>query len=413
MGRLNVTAYETLYGPGNGARITVWYDFGSGGSASIRSTNILEVEYILEVLRFEKPVFYDDVEEVIFTGQEPVGEAKAHAAFNNWLASKWKEPPDLERWLESHPEIARAIIWEDFKGPVAYPDWSSDQKLVLHAMFQRTWNGERLLELPNIPDNAIELQDDDSPKTALNYGDAWSLYAAFIAQSLVAEIQGWVSWSLTQYAPDDLAVLLDSRQMFKWNDTATRFEIEWSKGTVVPTPPYDIFRFVGTLCSIGSNQLKTIVNVLHWCRWNLCHYLSPNGPTQNMWEQWQYRGYPPVKRIIEGTPYIGHPEDGIWHRTAGCHGTAGFLRVVLRTVNIPVKAVHEGGGHSLPYFPREGKYLSHGDDPYVYTFRWTSIPTTKLLIDQQTFDEWFGPGVPDEVKKENVGRRPRDLVQSL
>jgi hypothetical protein len=51
------------------------------------------------------------------------------------------------------------------------------------------------------------------------------------------------------------------------------------------------------------------------------------------------------------------------HRTAGCWGTVGFMRSVLRAANIPV--VREAcGGHACVGFPTEGLHMSHGDDPY-------------------------------------------------
>ena len=75
---------------------------------------------------------------------------------------------------------------------------------------------------------------------------------------------------------------------------------------------------------------------------------------------------PAASRIIAGTPFAGEenmPLGGILHRTAGCHGTAGFLRAVLRTVNIPVQERY-ANGHGIVAFTSESRYLSHADDPY-------------------------------------------------
>src|SRR5215217_2425075 len=104
------------------------------------------------------------------------------------------------------------------------------------------------------------------------------------------------------------------------------------------------------------------------------------------------------------------PWDGIKHWTAGCHGTAGFLRAVLRTTNIPVAHKHRGG-HALPYFSADGLYLSHGDDPYHHYTR-TDPPysMSELLIDQSKFDSWFGSAVPDGTKRRNVGGRVAELA---
>ena len=97
------------------------------------------------------------------------------------------------------------------------------------------------------------------------------------------------------------------------------------------------------------------------------------------------------------------PWDGIKHWTAGCRGYPGFLRAVLRTLNIPIVHKHQCG-HALPYFSADGLYLSHGDDPY-HRYTRTDPPYSmfELLIDQSKFDSWFGSAVSDEDRCRNVG----------
>ena len=96
--------------------------------------------------------------------------------------------------------------------------------------------------------------------------------------------------------------------------------------------------------------------------------------------------------------------------TAGCHGTAGFLRAILRTVNIPVVHEHQSG-HALPHFSADGLHLSHGDDPYTqYTFADPPYPISELLIKQSKFDEWFGSDVPDDARKKHVRKRVIELA---
>jgi Dictyostelium (slime mold) repeat len=126
-----------------------------------------------------------------------------------------------------------------------------------------------------------------------------------------------------------------------------------------------------------------------------------------MWLHWQYRGWPPVSRIISGTVYQQTP-NGIQHYTAGCGGTTSFLRDVLRAVNIPVIGENRAS-HACPHFTSEGLYLSHGDDPYSIRSM-SEIPTEQLLIDQKTFDAWFGPDVAPEQIKNNIGRRTLQLA---
>jgi hypothetical protein len=106
----------------------------------------------------------------------------------------------------------------------------------------------------------------------------------------------------------------------------------------------------------------------------------------------------------------GFPSFGLEHRTAGCWGTTGFLRAVLRTVNVPVRLESPDSAHALPHFVREGLFLSHADDPYNQFLSDKSISTPELLIDRRSFNAWFGPGVLNSVASNNVGRRPQELA---
>jgi len=130
--------------------------------------------------------------------------------------------------------------------------------------------------------------------------------------------------------------------------------------------------------------------------------------------QWQYRGFPPISRIMAGTPNNdprpGYNDPELRNRTAGCHGTNGFLRGVLHTVNIPVLYRRPpGSGHATPNFPGEDKWLSHGDDPYNSFSRSTPrYPAEELLIDQATYSSWFTNGMPDPDL--NIGRQVYELA---
>jgi hypothetical protein len=113
---------------------------------------------------------------------------------------------------------------------------------------------------------------------------------------------------------------------------------------------------------IGPSRLATIYNVLQWMRQNMSHFYGQSDfGTCNA--VWQYRGYPPLSRIVHGTVDANYPTLGTQHWTAGCHGSVGFLSAVLRAVNIPVRPVWVCG-HELAYFITEGLYLDHGDGPY-------------------------------------------------
>jgi hypothetical protein len=112
-------------------------------------------------------------------------------------------------------------------------------------------------------------------------------------------------------------------------------------------------------------------------------------------------------RIVEGTENPELPHAGKRHWTGGCHGTSGFLRSVLRAINIPVAhAFH--AGHSLTYFPTENRHLTHGDDPYSAFFKYSKATALELLIDKSRYQQLFVN--PDNAQQKlNVGIRPREI----
>jgi hypothetical protein len=105
---------------------------------------------------------------------------------------------------------------------------------------------------------------------------------------------------------------------------------------------------------------------------------------------WQYRGYPPLSRIVTGTTDANNPTLGQADYTMGCHGSVGFLNAMLRVLNIPVLPVWVCG-HELAYFPTEGLYLDHGDDPYNLNVRSSTQPISLVLIDEATYAARFDP----------------------
>ena len=393
MARKLVSHYAVFENVGDTRDIVFYYS--SGGADSVSGISAAEADYIVSLLRHEKPISYDHARRRLSTWTpEPVGEAET--------------VPDLDNWLNTHPAIANAIVWEDGSGTHAWLSWNAARKTQLRNAFALAWiRGS--ISVQDIPPNQASLADDDFATTILSSTDAWAYFIASVAQSLAAEIGQQLPWSLLSYSTDQLAEIFDSREMFRWAAAHAGYQINSMHGHVVPAPPTRSYAFLGANDLIGSTRLDSMGRVLDWCRTNLVHF-SGGTTAANMEDQWQYRGFPPMVRILDGTVQTSRPQLGVRHRTAGCWGTTGFLRAMLRVINIPVKLV-TNAGHAQPWFMADARYLSHGDDPYNALSKSTPpFPATELLINQAKFDAWFGPSVSATDKQNNIGRRPVELA---
>ena len=353
---------------------------------------------VISNLRNERPISFFFNEEsrysTIRTGSESVGEGE--------------ELINVDEWLRDHSAVRNALIWETSSGIQRYTDWSSNRKNQLQDAVELAL-ADRSLVLTDPPPNAENPDDDASATTVLAEEHAWPLFMTYVARSLAVEIGRFVSWSILSYSSEELALLLDSREMFQWSSSYGGYQIDGNQGRVIPAPPEYTSSFLIGNGLIAHNRIGTIGNVLAWCRRNMVHFRG-EVTTANFEDQWQYRGYPPVSRVIKGTPFTGHPENGIRNRTAGCRGTTGFLRAVLRVVNIPVAAAH-ACRHAMPRFVSERMYLTHGDDPCNRFAKATPpYPARELLITQSKFDTWLGSGATEDERCNNVGRRVYELA---
>jgi hypothetical protein len=260
------------------------------------------------------------------------------------------------------------------------------------------------------------LSDEDSPSTVFDESTAWSLYLANLAHGLLVEIKHIVPWSLCDYPfQPSISGLLPAYSMY-WVPFNVYPDLAVF-GAVTPAHPTHTFLFMTQNGLIGQTRFETIAKVLDWAR-RMQHFIGPF-TAKNTEGHWHYRGLPPVSRVIEGTildPAVspGFPNSEHW--TMGCGGTTGFLKEVLRAVNIPVMyetVPNPACGHSQPYFSSEGYYLSHGDDPYISFFKNSTVlpQPGEILIDQATYLNWFTGS--DEYVCSNIGRRPMELVVQL
>lgn len=352
---------------------------------------------------------------------------------NNYLTKKdlktfSKENQDFlfglfNEWLIKHSKISNAIIWrgnaskENPNGiPFTYNLWGHDKKRELSTNF---WNTlmDISLGLNEVPECTVNLSDDGTVySTDLKPHDAWIYYITYIVHSIRVEIDRLVHWSILRYNNNQLGFLLDSNTFFEYFGSEDVYSIiRWDKslfshGAVTMGDPTRIYDFIDNGKFIGMTRWGTIGRFLGWCRDKLVHFNGENNP-EDYQKYWQYEGYPPVERIINGTKL---PDTETEHYTAGCFGTTGLLRTILRTINIPV-LLEERCGHAMPHFVYDTThefYLSHGDDPYnsLYKHSTPQFIPLELIIDPNKFEEWFNKDLSNETICNNVGRHALELA---
>ena len=336
---------------------------------------------------------------------------------------------EVATWLGGHRRVAESLVWDagDGQGAQPYASWSTSDKAALERAVADAKSGAGPA-LADPPTNLVaNLLGPDAPAvTVLSAGDARGLYFAHVGRSLMLEITHALPWSIADYTPAELEVLLDSRAFFLWkrnvagtqvsgyavyDDAATSIAPNTptsALGFVIPAPPKVTAQFLAANSIVGADRITTINRLLEWSHVNLKHF-GGGFDMAGTFFHWQYRGAPPVSRILAGTT-LNAPPQATGHWTVGCPGTNWFLMAMLRTVNIPVRyvVVEE---HATPYFPTEAKYLSHGDDPYnaYWSPSTPRIPASELLIGAATYDVWFAPTLTPAQRLANVGRQTKEL----
>jgi hypothetical protein len=331
--------------------------------------------------------------------------------------------PVPARWLQQNPSIASALLWQfrpasltnAYAPPaasdkVAWPNWSAQQKNDLARAYDNyeTWLASGAQQvgmgaggLSDAPTNVHPNATDDTITVMQRVTPAymWKLYIAHVAMALALEINQVLPWSIRHYSSMALRYLFDSSTM-AWELASP--SPSFSMGTYalfVPgqradnlpktafAPPKWTYPFLVRTGLVGNTRLDTIERVLQWMRQNLWHFFGADtfGTCNAVW---QYRGYPPISRIIAGTIDANNSGQGRQHWTLGCHGSVGFLNALLRVVNIPVQPVWICG-HELACFMTEGKYIDHGDDPYNLNVRNSTASISNVLISEATYQAQF------------------------
>ncbi|MCK5044824.1 hypothetical protein KAR26_03825, partial [Candidatus Parcubacteria bacterium] len=329
---------------------------------------------------------------------------------------------NLNAWLLTHSNIANSIKWQNqpadrtnvYVAPtesdkVAWIDWTQSQKNDLEQAYVAAYdwltNGAPAVPVDynGLTDQPTNLQaniNNDSVSVSQHVSSAymWKLYIDNIGFSLAIEIAEQVPWTITTYSDEALRYLFDSSTM-AWNiyngdqyTMGTYYNrVPLLRSSNLPetafAPAMWTYGFMESAHLTNLSKLDTIGSVLDWMRLNMSHFFG-NQSYGNYDAVWQYRGFSPLSKIVNGTVDRNNPEYGTQHWTAGCHGSVGFLSATLRSVNIPVQPVWICG-HELAYFITENRYLSHGDDPYNQNTKDAQTAGISLLIDETTYKNWF------------------------
>ncbi|MDP2321298.1 MAG: hypothetical protein Q8O42_18405 [Acidobacteriota bacterium] len=330
-----------------------------------------------------------------------------------------KPPPDeLTPYLAANPRIANAIGWWGQGSPgfalQAYPSWTIAQKDELAGMyaflrrrrFPRLGLGRRrpvLTPLSATPTPSAFDSTNTGLGTIFDHTTAWRYFLAYVAHSLLVDIFQLVPWSLDDLSPIQLREVLSNVGLFEHRRPENDYRLEYG---ATPGDPLNLSQFLFTNALVGADRRETIGRLLQWSV-RMRHFFGGFNPATAL-NHWQYNGWPPAERVISGTT---HSQYGFGHWSGGCGAMVSFLKIVLRTVNIPVEAVG-AGGHSMPHFMVENLYLSHGDDPYGTMMKSATppIPGDELFIDQGKFDAWFGQAISQTQRERNVARRVAELA---
>lgn len=367
--------------------------------------------------------------------EDSVGGTPATGAPRNVHA----KPASLDAWLSERPTIKAAIKMERSSGGSSYvvggtlsengwDDWSEEERQAVRDAFDRQWTW-----LYETADHANSLGSDEfalpiacsncatnlgsnpggSPMTIITPATAASLYYAQLAHALALEAGGALPWSVASDSSAQLHHFFNSRAvMHRYGSNylvgppnVTLNERIKNIGSVSPATPRWTYAWMLRNGMIRSTKTETIHAFLQWARENLTHFYNAASYANNN-DHWLTPQRPPVERVLQGTTSTSY---GFRYWTEGCHGTAGLVKAVMRVLNIPVEVLYVCG-HAQIYFPTEGKYIDHGDNPYSADVRTnTARPISELLIDQATHTSWFSAS-PDFLPAgnplcDNIGRQ--------
>jgi len=284
----------------------------------------------------------------------------------------------LDCWLVYHPDVAGAMFYQDSVFTGTWPTWPSAAKSQLHVLFDQmvAWYHAGMpaaypkqYPIP-IPPGGPPQQPTPSPPGADEFWMTEAMgkrvYLSHLANSLAAELTAAYPWTITQYTPSELTLLLSMNDMMFYGSNAPHpgYFIQYDEPS--PATPGFTVTFFKHHNLIGTDAKDTVGRLFAWER-NLTHdYVVAGDPNPNIFPYFWGPNSPPVpdSMVITGTVYSGPSTPLFGHFTAGCSGTQYFMKSVLRSVNIPVQLNWVTCTHATPIFPTLDLAMTHGDDPY-------------------------------------------------
>jgi len=332
----------------------------------------------------------------------------------------------LTCWLEEATNVSGAMYWEGPSSYLPWKQWPPQIKQELADSFKLI-AGWYLLGMPAgsapqfFPDIITPTGPIDPVQGFWMSGkQGTSIYLAIVANSLAAELTGYLPWSIAHYNQTTLRMLFDQTDIMSYiHDSVVRPGYYFGPGHVASpaNPPYTALLFKNNKLR-GSSEVDTIARLFAWEK-QFHHWFQPPGSNQpSLYPYFWGPNTPPIPdaEIITGTTYSGPGGDpyGLQHYTAGCGATTEFMKSVLRTVNIPVETGYPPCGHVVPVFPAAHMAMTHGDDPYdrigwVTAYPGFPAPAPKdYLVSYAEYEQLFFHSTMDQCTA-NIGIQPARL----
>lgn len=232
-------------------------------------------------------------------------------------AGSGSAPPEPYARLLEEDRLAEAIVWDGPDGPLTYRSWSAERRRDLARTLAR--GGGRPGTPAGAPSEGSSATGFDG--WALAPDTAWTVYLRHVAHSLRLEAEHRLPWSLLSLTPDQLAVLLDGRELFHRRPEDGRYAYG-PAGAVADADPHTAYGFLRDQDLLRSSQEETTWAVAGWLRSRVGSPREPPTPHEA----------PDRLRTVAD---ILEPADGGAPEIADCHELSGLMAALLRSVNVP------------------------------------------------------------------------------